>query len=157
MNSLQFKKSQLKQVSTIIGSTPDEIEYIAEHIDDYYKEWFEKKVNKTTGDFKKYKDGTIKQRAIRPSLNRLKAIQSAIKNNILAPIPLPDNIHGGRKGRNNITNAKPHQGNKFKFTTDLQEFYPNIKSDQVYQTFLSLGYSNHFAHWLTKLTTWKYE
>jgi len=157
MNSLQFKKSQLKLLCTIIGSNPEEIEYITEHIDDYYKEWFEKKVNKATGDFKKYKDGTVKQRAIRPSLNRLKSIQVAIKNKILAPIPLPDSTHGGKKGRNNITNAKPHQGNKFKFTTDLQEFYPNIKSDQVYQTFLSLGYSNHFAHWLTKLTTWKYE
>jgi RNA-directed DNA polymerase len=27
----------------------------------------------------------------------------------------------------------------------------------VYTTFLELGLSNHFAHWLTKLTTWKYE
>lgn len=90
-------------------------------------------------------------------MNRLKVIQSAIKNKILAPIPLPDNIHGGVKGRNNVTNAKPHQGKKYKFTTDLQEFYPSIKHEQVYHVFLLIGYSNHIAHWLTKLTTWKYE
>jgi RNA-directed DNA polymerase len=157
MNSSLYKKSQLKLLCSIIGCKPDEVEYITCNIDDYYTEWFEKKANKVTGDFKRYKDGTIKERAIRPSLNRLKTIQSSIKNKILAPIHLPDNIHGGVKGRNNVTNAKPHQGKKYKFTTDLQDFYPSIKHNQVYHTFLSLGNSNHFAHWLTKLTTWKYE
>ena len=157
MNSSEYKNAQLKHLCSIIGCQPYEVEYITSHIDEYYNEWFEKKTNKTTGEFKRYKDGTIKQRAIRPSLNRLKIIQKAIKNKILAPIPLPENIHGGVKGKNNISNAKPHQGNKYQFTTDLQEFYPSVKYDQVYHTFLSHGYSDHFAHWLTKLTTWKYE
>lgn len=157
MISSLYKKSQLKFLCAIIGCKPYEIEYITSHIDEYYHEWKKRKINNATGDLKKYKDGTIKERAIRPSLNRLKKIQSAIKNKILAPIQLPDNIHGGVKGRNNITNGKPHQGNKYKFTTDLQEFYPSIKHKQVYNTFLILGNSNHVAHWLTKLTTWKYE
>jgi RNA-directed DNA polymerase len=157
MNSLQFKKYQLKKLCAIIGCQPAEILYITSHIDSYYKEWFEKKVNKASGEFKKFLDGTIKQRAIRPSLNRLKVIQSAIKNKILLTIQLPENIHGGIKKKSNITNAKPHQGHKFVFTTDLQDFYPSIKYKNVYHTFLNLGYSNHIAHWLTKLTTWKYE
>ncbi|MFA5816470.1 MAG: reverse transcriptase family protein [Bacteroidales bacterium] len=157
MNSSLYKQAQLKHLCAIIGCQPNEVEYITSHSDDYYNEWFEKKINKSTGDFKKYKDGTIKQRAIRPSLKRLKIIQSSIKNQILVPISLPDNIHGGVKGRSNITNAKPHQGNKYQFTTDLQEFYPSIKHKQVYHTFLLLGFSDHKAHWLTKLTTWKYE
>jgi len=157
MNSSQYKKSQLKYLCAKIGCQPKEVEHIIAHIDDYYIEWFEKKINKTTGEFKKYKDGAIKQRAIRPSLNRLKAIQSAIKNKILAPIALPDNVHGGVKGRNNVTNAKPHQGKKYKLTTDLRDFYPSISNQRVYQTFLSLGFSDHFSHLLTKLTTWKFE
>lgn len=157
MNSSEYKTAQLKHLCSILGCKPYEVEYITSHIDEYYNEWLEKKTNKSTGEFKKYKDGTIKQRAIRPSLNRLKIIQKAIKIKILAPIPLPENIHGGVKGKSNISNAKPHQGNKYQFTTDLQEFYPNVKYDQVYHTFLSHGYSDHFAHWLTKLTTWKYE
>jgi RNA-directed DNA polymerase len=90
-------------------------------------------------------------------LRKLKVIQSLIKDKILVPITLPDNIHGGVKGKNNVTNAKPHQGKKYKFTTDLQNFYPSIKHKQVYNTFILLGYSDHLAHWLTKLTTWKYE
>lgn len=157
MNSSQYKKSQLKYLCSIIGCQPYEVIYITEHIDDYYTEWFEKKPDKKTGDFKRYKDGTLKLRPIRPSLKRLKVIQKAIKNKILAPIPLPKNIHGGVKRKSNITNAKPHQGNKYKFTTDLLGFYPSVKYDQVFSRFLSLGYSAHFAHWLTKLTTWKYE
>jgi len=157
MNSSQYKKSQLKYLCVKIGCQPKEVEYIITHIDDYYLEWFEKKVNRTTGELKRYKDGTIKQRAIRPSLNRLKTIQSAIKNKILTPIALPDNVHGGVKGRNNVTNAKPHQGKKYLLTTDLQDFYPSISHQKVYQTFLSLGFSDHFSHLLTKLTTWKYE
>src|SRR5687767_6585622 len=124
MNSLLFKKSQLKKLCSIIGCKPMEVKYITEHIDDYYNEWFEEKINKSTGEFKKYRDGTVKQRAIRPSLKRLKAIQSSIKNKILSVIFLPNNIHGGVKRKNNISNAKPHQGNKFQFTTDLQDFYP---------------------------------
>ena len=64
---------------------------------------------------------------------------------------------GVSKEEGNITNAKPHQGNKFQFTTDLQDFYPSINHKRVHKMYLSLGYSHHFSHWLTKLTTWKKE
>lgn len=157
MNSSQYRKSQLKHLCSIIGCQPNEVIYITTHIDEYYREWFEKKPDNKTGDFKRYKDGSLKLRPIRPSLKRLKVIQKSIKDKILAPISLPENIHGGIKGKSNISNAKPHQGNKYQFTTDLLGFYPSVKYDQVFHLFLSLDYSDHFAHWLTKLTTWKHE
>jgi len=94
---------------------------------------------------------------IRPSLKELKKIQRAIKERILVPIEMPSNIHGGVKKKSNITNAKSHQGKKFQFTTDLQDFYPSIKYDKVYDTLLKLGFSNHYSHWITKFTTWKFE
>ena len=157
MNSSQYKRNEFKKLSATIGFKPVDVETLISNIDSYYKEWVEKKTDKKTGDFKKYKDGTIKKRTIRPSLKELKAIQGNIKNKILVPISLPDCVHGGVKGRSNITNAKPHQGNKFQFTTDLQEFYPNISSQRVYDTFVKLNFSPHFSYWLTKLTTWKFE
>jgi RNA-directed DNA polymerase len=157
MNSLQFKKNELKKLCVTIGFKPAEVEQLITKIDGYYKEWVEQKTDKKTGDLKRHKDGTIKQRTIRPSLKELKAIQTNIKNRILAAIELPDSVHGGVKKRSNITNAKPHQGNKYQFTTDLQEFYPNINSQGVYDTFINLKFSPHYSHWLTKLTTWKYE
>jgi RNA-directed DNA polymerase len=157
MNSLQFKKNELKKLCSIIGFKPSEIELIVSNIDEHYREWTEQKLDKKTGDLKKYKDGTVKERSIRPSLMVLNKIQTNIKNKILTPIVLPECVHGGVKKRSNITNAKPHQGKKYIFTTDLQEFYPNITSERVYKTFVSLKFSTHLAHWLTKLTTWKYE
>lgn len=157
MNSSQFKKNEFKKLCSIVCFKPDKVESIVSNIDKYYKEWIEKKIDKKTGLPKKYLDGTEKQRVIRPSQKELKLIQSRIKNKILIPIQLPKGVHGGVKGCSNITNAKPHQGNKYIFTTDLQEFYPNISSERVYDTFTKLDFSPHFSHWLTNLTTWKYE
>jgi RNA-directed DNA polymerase len=156
MNSSQFKINEFKKFCAVVCFKPNDVEYISKNLDKFYKEWIEKKIDKKTGLPKKYLDGTEKQRTIRPSLGKLKVVQSIIKNKILTPIPLPDAVHGGVKRRSNITNAKPHQGNKFIFTTDLQEFYPNITSQRVYVTFCDF-FSPHFSHWLTKLTTWKYE
>lgn len=157
MNSLQFKKYQFKLFCSEIGFSPERVQFIVDNIDHYYNEWFEKKPDKKNGGFKKYKDGTLKQRAIRPSLKELKVIHKRIKERILTPISLPSHIHGGVKKRSNVSNAKPHQGKKYQFTTDLMEFYPSVKHTKVYDTFLNLGFSNHYSHWLTKITTWKYE
>ena len=157
MNSSQYSKQQIKYLSCLLKCQPHEIEYICTHLREYYGKRVEVKKDKTTGNLKTYKDGTVKTRVIRPSYKRLKVIQSAIKRNILSKIELPSNVHGGVKKRSNITNAKEHQGNKFKFTTDFQEFYPSVSFDRVYSMFLLLGYSNHIAHWLTKLTSKDFE
>lgn len=157
MNSSQFKKNEFKRLCALIGFKPLEVEFICNNIDEYYKIWIEKKIDKKTEKVKKYLDGTEKKRILRPSQNELKVIQKRIKDKILTPIKLPDVVHGGVKKRSNITNAKPHQGNKYVFTTDLQEFYPNITSQKVYDTFCKLNFSPHFSHWLTYLTTWKHE
>eukprot|EP00697_Spironema_sp_BW2_P003241 gnl/Spiro4/1431_TR767_c0_g1_i1.p1 gnl/Spiro4/1431_TR767_c0_g1~~gnl/Spiro4/1431_TR767_c0_g1_i1.p1 ORF type:complete len:283 (+),score=-39.94 gnl/Spiro4/1431_TR767_c0_g1_i1:127-975(+) len=157
MNSSQYKVNELKKLCSIIGFKPKDVELIVLNIDNYYKEWVEKKIDKKTGDFKRYLDGTIKERTLRPSLHELKTIQTNIKNKLLGSIEFPDNVHGGIKNRSNISNAKSHQGKKYQFTTDLQEFYPSITPPRVYDIFLGLKFSPHFSHWLTKLTTWKYE
>lgn len=156
MNSLQFKKNEFKKLCAIIGYKPSIVSEVIANIDKYYYEKVEFKKDKKTGEIKKYKDGTVKKRTIHPSTKELKAIQKSIKKNILAPIQLPDEIHGGVKKRSNITNAKPHKGNKYIFTTDLLDFYPNISHSYVNKTYLSLGFSNHFSNSLTKLTTWKF-
>ncbi|WP_284651051.1 reverse transcriptase family protein [Flavobacterium terrisoli] len=158
MNSLQFKKSQLKFFCSKIGFDTKTVENILNNVDNYfYEKPPEYKEDKINGGYKKYKDGTLKVRIIRPSKGKLKVIQKQIKSRILDEILLPDNVHGGVRRRSNITNAKPHQGKKFQFTTDLQNFYPSIKSKMVYDCCLKLGFSNHFASTLTKLITWKGE
>lgn len=155
MNSLESRARI--HFPSVIGKSKDELKSIINEIDNYYREWLEPKVNKATGKPKTYQDGTIKQRAIRPSKSILKVIQTQIKDRILNQIELPDNIHGGIKKRSNITNAKPHQGKKYILTTDLQDFYPSIKANRVYRAFCDLGFNTQFAYYITRLTTWKGE
>lgn len=157
MNSLRFKQEQLKYLAHLIASTPEEIEYLCENIGSYYRKWVEQKINAKTGKPKTYLDGTDKKRTIRPSLFRLKAVQKKIKTVVLDPVELPENVLGGVKGGTNILNAKRHQGNKYIFCTDLQEFFPGIKYRHIHAMFLKLGYSQHVAHWLTKLTSIEFE
>jgi RNA-directed DNA polymerase len=157
MNASKYKANELKKLGALIGFTPQRILKTLNELDNYYREWIEIKENKETGNPKTYMDGTIKSRTIRASLRELKVIQKRIKDKIITPIKLPDQVHGGVKTKSNITNAKAHEGNDFVFTTDLQAFYPNITSEQVYRTFIGFGFSTHISHYLTKLTTLKYE
>jgi RNA-directed DNA polymerase len=157
MNSSQFKRNEFKKLCACIGFKPEIVTNVLSNIDKYYFKKVVPKTNKETGEFSRYKDGTIKERKITPSISILKSIQRSIKDNILSQIELPNEIHGGVKKKSNITNAKPHQGNKFIFTTDLQSFYPNITHHDVFKMFLDNGFSQHYAHWLTKLTTWQFK
>ena len=153
MNSLQHRKSEFKKFCYQIGFKPLQIKLLSENITSNYKLHIEPKIDQSTGKVKTYLDGTEKIRTIRNPSKLLKVVQSRILKNILNSIPLSENVHGGVKNRSNITNAKPHQGKKFKFCTDLKDFYPSIHPKRVYNTFIKLGYSNHFSHWLTVLTT----
>lgn len=155
MNSLEYRK-QL-HFPSIIGKSKKELDDFIQEIDNHYREWSEIKYDKKSGTPKTYGDGTIKQRVIRPPKTSLKIIQKKIKDRILSQIELPDNVHGGIKKRSNITNAKPHQGKKYIFTTDLKDFYPSIKARDVYNAFLELGFNSQFAFYITRLTTWKGE
>ncbi len=157
MNFLQskneiFKKTEFRKLCFILGFKRSEIKTLLDNIDENYNQWSEIKKDKK-GEPKTYLDGTIKKRTFRNPSILLKTVQKRIKINIIDKIVLPNNVHGGVKKRSNITNAKAHQGNKYLFETDLQEFYPNISKKSVYEAFLELGYSTHFSYWLTKLTT----
>jgi RNA-directed DNA polymerase len=154
MNSLESRYKL--HFPSIIGISQKELDNLIEDIDNNYREWVEPKIDKN-GNPKTYKDGTVKKRVIRPSKTRLKIIQKVIKDRILNQIELPANIHGGIRGKSNITNAKAHQGNKYLFETDLQDFYPSIKSNRVHDTFIKLGFNRQFAFYITRLTTWKGE
>ena len=142
---------------SIIGEKAEILDGIIKDIDNHYTERIEHKIDNKTGQPKTYLDGTVKERIIRPSKKRLKLIQSKIKDRILSKIELPKNVHGGVKKRSNITNAKPHQGNKYVFVTDLKDFYPSIKAKKIHDLFIKLGYNKQFAFYITKLTSWKGE
>lgn len=155
MNSSTFQKNELKKLAATLSTTSKLIVNVCNNLDKYYREWAEEKIDKSSGELKRYADGTPKIRVITPSKGELKTIQNSIKKNILSSIPLPTYVQGGAKGKSNISNAKLHQGKKYKFTTDLKDFFPRITNKQVNKAFLDLGHSQHAAYYLTRLCTYK--
>ncbi|MDG5490730.1 reverse transcriptase family protein [Psychroserpens sp. SPM9] len=131
-----------------------EIESIIKNIDNFYREKIEIKTDKF-GKPKLDAQGIPKKRIIHPSKKRLKIIQKRIHRNILNKIEMPSYAYGAVKKKDNVDNAKKHLGKKYKFTTDLKDFFPSIKNEAVFKMFVSQGFSPTVARILTQLTTYK--
>ncbi|MFI5203592.1 MAG: reverse transcriptase family protein [Flavobacteriales bacterium] len=131
-----------------------EIIFILENIDKFYYEKREPKIDKKSGH-PKIKRGKIQERVLNPSLKRLKVIQRRILRDIFSRIEMPDYAYGSITARDNIKNAQKHKGKKYKFMTDLGDFFPSINNKQVFDMFRSFNFSPSVSRHLTKLTTYK--
>ncbi|WP_010665274.1 reverse transcriptase family protein [Marinilabilia salmonicolor] len=136
----------LKHLAFILKVNLSEIESIIQNIDKYYTE----RVITKEG-----KNGKTKSRTINPSHNRLKVIQKRIQKNILLNVRLPDYAYGAVKGRDNVDNTNVHKGKKYKFTTDLRNFFPSISHHHVFKMFRLNDFSPEVSRVLTQLTTYK--
>lgn len=143
----------LKHLAFTLKVPVEEFQMIISNIDYYYYEKTEFKYGKDGTP--KIKNGTHQKRVLYPSLNRLKIIQTRILKRILNDIPVPDYAFGAVKGRDNVKNAKRHQGKKFIFTTDLRKFYPSVDHHKVFEMLRRLKFSPTAARVLTQLTTYK--
>ncbi|MCB1073812.1 MAG: RNA-directed DNA polymerase, partial [Chlamydiia bacterium] len=115
-----------------------------------------KKVKKDKkGNIKRDAEGDPLYRVLYPSKGNLKTIQSCIKDRILNQLELPILVQGGVRGRDNVSNALIHKGNKYFFLTDIEKFFPSIRHFQVYEMLVSNGFSPTVAGIITKLTTYK--
>jgi RNA-directed DNA polymerase len=130
-----------------------EIETILQGIDKFYYEKVE--IKKDKNGQPKIKNGVIQQRVLNPSIARLKIIQKRIQRNILTKLQMPGYAYGAVKGKDNVTNAKKHQGKKYIFTTDLKSFFPSINHRRVFEMYRSFDFSPTVARVLTQLTTYK--
>lgn len=137
----------------ILQVSSERLDYILGHLDEFYYSFDRYKINKLTGRPKRDANGNLKTRTINSSKGELKNIQSRIYQFLLSNVTLPDFFFGGVKGKNNILNARYHQGNKFIFTTDLKSFFPSISNKKVYETLVSIGFSPNIARIITKLIT----
>jgi RNA-directed DNA polymerase len=138
----------------ILNVKPKELHYLVDNIDKFYYLISNPKLGKD-GVQLKDKYGKARTRDLYPSITFLKTVQRGIYRNILKRIKLPKYAFGGIERRDNILNAKMHQGNKYFFKTDLRNFYPGISHVQVYEMFSSRGFAPEIANILTKLTTYK--
>jgi len=138
----------------ILHITQKELDHLLENIDRFYYLISNPKLDKK-GIQLIDKNGKPRTRDLYPSLRLLKTVQKRIHVQLLKTIKLPDYAFGGIAKRDNILNAKMHQGNKFFFNTDLRNFYPGITHQQVFEMFVKRNFSPTASMILTKLTTYK--
>jgi len=146
----------IKHLCYVLGTDINTIEYIIENIDVYYISWEKKKLDKDT-NLPIIINGKPKTRQLNSTKIELKRIQKRIYKFLLFNTELPNYAYGGVSKRDNVLNAKQHQGNKYIFTTDLKSYFPSISHKQVFSLFLKLGCTPTISRLLTKLTTYKHQ
>lgn len=142
-----------KYLSYILRTDIEAIDNIIANIDNYYSSWNKPKLDKDTDEPLLDKDGNIRTRPINSTKDPLKTIQKRIYKFFLRRVDLPKYFFGGIPKKDNASNAKYHQGNKYVFTTDLKSFFPSISNKAVFNMFLELGCHPTVARKLTQLTT----
>ncbi|MEB8387429.1 reverse transcriptase domain-containing protein [Rhodobacteraceae bacterium KMM 6894] len=132
--------SDLSHLSAYLGVSPKLLRQIMHNPSYHYDTFPLKKPNR-------------KPREITAPKTYLKVIQWWICDNILHAAPLHDCVHGFRRGRSFISNAKCHIGQKHILNVDIKRFFPSIDSEKVKECFVSLGYPQEGATVLTGLVT----
>lgn len=99
----------------------------------------------------------IKERTIDNPIDATKFIQSRIYQNLLQPLPWPEHIFGGVKGKSLLNNIRRHLGAPVIVTIDIKSFFPSISTRQIYAIWLNLlQCSPEIARILTRLTTYDF-
>ena len=145
-----------KHLCYILKTNINTIQHIIDNIGDYYTSWEITKKDKDT-NLPILVDGKPKIRELNSTKRELKLIQKRIYKFLLANVELPEYAYGGIPKKDNVANAKYHQGNKYIFTTDLKAYFPSISHNQVFELFLELKFSPTISRLLTQLTTYKHQ
>lgn len=84
---------------------------------------------------------------------RLKAIQRAILDRLLTPLPVHTAATGFRPGLSIADNARPHLGRRRALKTDLHNFFGSIHRLNVRRVFRDMGFDAHMTKVLVDLCT----
>ena len=147
----------LKHLTYTLKTELATINDILADVDSYYISWSKVKTDKDTGLPLTDADGNHRTRQLNSTKIELKRIQKRILTLLMSHVEIPPYAFGGVPKKDNIKNAKYHQGNKYIFTTDLRSFFPSISHNSVFEVYCNNGYSPNVARILTKLTTYKYQ
>lgn len=147
----------LKHLTYTLKTELATINDILADVDSYYISWSKVKTDKDTGLPLTDADGNYRTRQLNSTKIELKRIQKRILTLLMSHVEIPPYAFGGVPKKDNIKNAKYHQGNKYIFTTDLRSFFPSISHNSVFEVYCNNGYSPTVARILTKLTTYKYQ
>ena len=84
---------------------------------------------------------------------RLKAIQRALLDDVLAPIPVHVAAHGFRAGHGVRTYVARHTGRDTVIHLDLEAFFVSVGAGRIFGILRAAGYPEPVAHVLTGLVT----
>lgn len=115
---------------------------LSKHADKYYKTYL---IPKKSG----------KHRKICHPSKKLKGLQSWILVNILNKLNVSSSCKGFEKGSSTANNVEPHKGANAVLSIDLKDFFPTIKSNQIYSIFTTLGYNTGISSVLAKICTFE--
>lgn len=93
------------------------------------------------------------ERIILAPKRRLKALQRKLLDLLAQHLPVSPAAHGFRKGRNTLSNARDHVGQKVVVRFDLQDFFPHCSWQRVRGLLVAYGYSFPVATCLALLMT----
>ena len=100
------------------------------------------------------KPGSKSLRHIDNPVAKLKNVQRRIFERLLLPIPLPETMTGGVRGRSTRDNARFHVGQPVLVTIDLRNCFGKIDDLKVFRVFRNtVGCSDEIAGVLTQLCT----
>jgi len=84
---------------------------------------------------------------------RVKAVQKAIVQKFLDPLPLEDHVGAYRKGLNYVNTSQKHVGKGTVFQYDVKQFFDQHRRALVRRFFVELGYARQVASLLGNLLT----
>lgn len=93
------------------------------------------------------------KRLIMAPKRRLKAIQRNLLALLVEKLPVGDQAHAFRRGRNIRTGAEPHVGKRFVLKLDLKDFFPSVSFARVRGLLIGYGYGFPVASTLAVLMT----
>ncbi|OWV35303.1 RNA-dependent DNA polymerase [Bacillus spizizenii] len=136
------KIENIEELSHKINLSEYTLHKILKSIDQHYKII---KIPKKNGEFRELSC---------PSFI-LKGIQKWILKNILTPNSIDPSATAFIKTKGIKNNVNRHQGNQFFLCLDIDDFFPSIQQNKVYNLFKSIGYNTHISLVLSNLCTYK--
>ncbi|PTL82809.1 reverse transcriptase family protein [Vitiosangium sp. GDMCC 1.1324] len=92
-------------------------------------------------------------RRISAPRQKLKEVQRALLDKVLARMTPHPAAHGFIEGRSTVSNAEPHVGATAVVRVDIEDFFPTVHYRRVKGLFLAYGYGDEVAGVLAGLTT----
>ncbi len=96
---------------------------------------------------------TGRRRLLEAPRPRLRALQRAVLDQILALVPAHPAAHGFVPGRSAVTAARPHLGAGTLISLDLAAFFTSLTAGRVHGLFRAAGYPQPVSRTLTGLCT----